>query len=124
MNSLLWALQIVLSIKLVSTAYTHGLRQDKESMQEAIRKMGAAARPLLAAAATGMLLGAAGLILPGVMGLASWLTPWVAAILAGMMLASMVLHILAREKPKVWVSLILCAMAMALAYGRWAVAPL
>ncbi len=124
MNSLLWALQIILSIKLVSAAYTHGLRQDKESIQEAIQKLGAVARPLLAVAATGMLLVAAGLILPGVMGTASWLTPWIAAILAAALLASIVFHVMARKNPKIWVSLILCAMAGIVAYGRWMAAPL
>jgi len=39
-------------------------------------------------------------------------------------LVSVAVHFTAREKPEIWVSLILCAMAMALAYGRWVVAPL
>jgi hypothetical protein len=122
MNGLLWALQIILSIKLVSVAYTHGLRQDQESMQEAIRKMGAVARPMLALAAIGTMLGAAGLILPEMVGGMSWLTPWIAAILAGMLLVSIIFNGLARDKPKIWDSLILCAMAAAVAYGRWGAA--
>jgi hypothetical protein len=123
MNSILWVLQIILSIKLVSAAYTHGLRQDKASMQEAIRKVGDLARPMLAIAAGGTLLSAAGLIIPGALGVMSWLTPWIAAVVAGMLLASIVLHVRGREKPKIWVSLILCAMAVAVAYGRWVMAP-
>ena len=122
MNTVFWVLQIILSIKLVSVAYTHGLRQDKASMQEAIRKFGDLARPMLAIAAAGTLLGAAGLIIPGALGVMSWLTPWIAAILAGMLLVSIVLHVRGREKPKIWVSLTLCAMAVAVAYGRWVVA--
>jgi hypothetical protein len=39
------------------------------------------------------------------------------------LLLSIVFHVLAREKPKIWISLILCALALALAYGRWMVAP-
>ena len=123
MNSILWVLQIILSIKLISVAYTHGLRQDKASMQEAIEKFGDLARPMLAMVAISTLLGAAGLIIPGALGVMSWLTPWVAAILAGMLLVSIVLHVRGREKPKIWVSLILCVMAVAVAYGRWVVAP-
>ncbi len=83
MNSILWVLQIILSIKLISVAYTHGLRQDKTSMQEAIQKFGDLARPMLAIAAGGTLLGAAGLIIPGALGVMSWLTPWTAAIWPG-----------------------------------------
>jgi len=123
MNTVFWVLQIILSIKLVSVAYTHGLRQDKASMQEAIRKFGDLARPMLAIAAGGTLLGAAGLVIPGALGEMSWLTPWIAAVVVGMLLVSIVLHVRGREQPKIWVSLILCAMAVAVAYGRWGVAP-
>jgi hypothetical protein len=123
MNSILWVLQIILSIKLVSAAYTHGLRQDKTSMQEAIQKFGDLARPMLAMVAISTLLGAAGLIIPGALGEMSWLTPWIAAVVAGMLLVSIVLHVRGREQPKIWVSLILCAMAVAVAYGRWVMAP-
>jgi hypothetical protein len=123
MNSILWVLQIILGIKLVSVAYTHGLRQDKTSMQEAIRKVGVLARPTLVMVAISTLLGATGLIIPGALGVMSWLTPWTAAILAGMLLVSIVLHVRGREKPKIWVSLILCAMAVVVAYGRWVVEP-
>ena len=123
MNKVFWVLQIILSIKLVSVAYTHGLRQDKASMQEAIQKFGDLARPMLAIAAGGTLLGAAGLVIPGALGEMSWLTPWIAAVVVGMLLVSIVLHVRGREQPKIWVSLILCAMAVAVAYGRWVVAP-
>ena len=80
MNNILWALQIILSIKLVSVAYTHGLRQDKTSLQEAIQKWDAVARPMLTLVAICSLLGAAGLIIPAALGVMSWLTPWTAAI--------------------------------------------
>jgi uncharacterized membrane protein YphA (DoxX/SURF4 family) len=123
MNSILWVLQIILSIKLVSVAYTHGLRQDKTSMQEAIQKWGALARPMLAVAAICTLLCAAGLIIPAAVGVMSGLTPWIAAILAGILLVSIGLHVKGRDKPNIWVSLILCALAAGVAYGRWVVAP-
>ena len=123
MNNILWALQIILSIKLVSVAYTHGLRQDQKSLQEAIQMIGAPARPMLALVAICTLLGAAGLIIPAALGVMSWQTPWTAAILAGMLLLSIVFHVRGREKPKIWVSLILFAMAALVAYGRWVAAP-
>jgi uncharacterized membrane protein YphA (DoxX/SURF4 family) len=123
MNTFLWILQIVLSIKFLSAAYTHALRQDKQEMRLGMQKMGAPARPLLVLVAVGLCLGSAGLVLPGVMDTLTWLTPWAAATLAGMMLASIIFHHISRDHPKVWVSLILFALCALVAYGRWVIAP-
>jgi uncharacterized membrane protein YphA (DoxX/SURF4 family) len=117
--TLLYILQIILCIKLVSVAFTHGLRQDKSTMQEAIAKIGAPARPILMVVAILTLVGAIMLVLPVAISSLSWLTPWSAAILAGILLLSIGFHIKGREKPKIWVSLILCAMAAVVAYGWW-----
>ena len=124
-NTLLWALQIVLCIKLlsVSVAFTHGFRQDQTKMQQAMRKLGDAAGPLLTLVALAALLVAAGLILPAATAALNWLTPVAAAVLAVMMLSSIGLHVSARETPNIPVSLILCAMAAFVAYGRWALGP-
>ncbi len=124
MNTVLWIIQIILSIKLISTAFIHALRQDKPEVQAAIHKLGAPARPLLYLAALGSLLGGLGLLLPALSGVPGWLAPWAAAVTAGMLLASLVFHLLSREKPKVWVSLILFALAAFAAYGRFILAPL
>jgi len=47
MNIVLWALQIVLALKFVSVAYTHGFRADQTKMQRGNQRLGAVARPLL-----------------------------------------------------------------------------
>ena len=47
MDMALWIIQIILSIKLVTVSYTHGLRQSQPTMQEAIQKMGKFSPPLL-----------------------------------------------------------------------------
>ena len=119
--TILYILQIILGIKLVSVAFTHGLRQDKSTMQEAIAKIGAPARPILMVVAVLTLVNAIMLVLPIAIRSLSWLTPWSAAILAGILGLSIVFHVIGREKPKIWVSLILCAMAAAVAYGWWMV---
>jgi hypothetical protein len=124
MNTFLWTLQIILCIKFISVAFTHAFRRDKAEMQGAIHKLGSPARPMLTLAALGMFLGAISLVLPAIIPALAWLAPWAAAFLALVLLASIGLHVLSRERPKIWVSLILFALAAIVAYGRWAMVPL
>jgi hypothetical protein len=122
-NTVLWALQIVLSLKFLSVAYTHGLRTDQTKMQQGIERFGAGARPLLSVIALCAFLGAVGLLMPAATGIMAWLIPWVAALLALMMLLSIGFHVRCREAPNIVVSLVLFAMAAFVAYGRWVIAP-
>jgi hypothetical protein len=122
-NIVLWIVQAILAIKLLTTAFTHGLRHDKPTLREAIQKYGLGAGPMLYLAALGTLLVALGLVLPGLLG-AGWLVSPMAAAAAVMLLVSIYFHIRAREKPNIIVSIILCALAAFVAYGRWALAPL
>jgi len=124
MNIALWTIQIILSIKLMTTAYSHGLRQDQTAMQEARVKLGRPGRALLYATAIGTAAGALGLILPGVIGTAGWMTPAAAAMMGAMLLGSILCHVRSREKPKIFVSIVLFGFAALVAYGRWAVMPL
>jgi len=124
MNIVLWALQIVLALKFVSVAYTHGFRADQTKMQRGNQRLGAVARPLLILIALCSFLGGAGLILPGALGILTWLTPLAAALLALMMLGAIKFHVTCCEKPKIAVDLVLFALAVFVAYGRWVIAPL
>ena len=123
MNTVLWILQIVLCLKFVSTAYTHGFRRDQAKWQQGMQRMGAAARPLLTLTAVLVLLGGVGLILPAATGILPWLTPVSAALLAVMMLVAVGLHVGCRETPNIVPGLVLFALAAFLAYGRWVLAP-
>ena len=80
--------------------------------------MGPSAPLLLNLSAVAGLLGALGLILPGLLGTAVWITPFSAAILAVMLMVSIFLHRRSRDDPKIFVSLVLCAMALFVLYGR------
>lgn len=122
-NTALWILQIVLCLKFVSTAYTHGFRRDQAKWQQGMQRMGAAARPLLTLIALLVLMGGAGLILPAATGILTWLTPLSAAVLAVMMLVAVGLHVGCRETPNVVAGLVLFALAAFVAYGRWVIAP-
>ena len=124
MNILLWVLQIVLAIKFVSVAYTHGLRPDPAKMQRGRERLGGTARPLLALVALSAFLCAVALVLPAATGVAAWLTPWAAMLLALMMLAAVGFHLACRENPKTVVSLVLFVLSAFVAYGRWVIAPL
>jgi uncharacterized membrane protein YphA (DoxX/SURF4 family) len=123
MNIALWILQIILGIKLISASFSHSLGQSKPTMQEAIGKMGLLSRPMLILASIGTFIGTAGLILPGLLKWAAWLTPVTAGLDAIMLLCSIFFHLRAREKPMIFVSLVLFAFAVFVAYGRWALVP-
>jgi hypothetical protein len=123
MNIVLWILQAVLAVKLLASAYSHALRPDPGKMQRGLQRLGAAARPLLILSALCMILGAVSLVLPGALGIWPWLTPWAAAVLALLMLVGAGFHLGCRDKPNVWVGMVLFALAAFLAVGRWVLAP-
>ena len=120
MDTVLWVVQAILAIKLISTAWTHGLRQSQPDMAAAMQKMGRSAPLLHGLTAAGTLAGALGLILPGLLGAAGGVSAVAAALLAIMLLASAGLHARSRAKPNLFVSLILAALAAFVAYGRGA----
>jgi hypothetical protein len=119
MNIALWIVQIILAIKLISVSFTHAFQQSLPTMQEAIHRLGRFSRPILYLVAFTTCVGALGLILPGALGASPRITPITAGILSILLLVSLFFHINSREKPKIFVSLVLFALAAFLAYGRW-----
>ena len=107
MNTFLWALQIILSIKFITAAFTHAFRQEKPTLQYGIQKMGPRSKPILAAVSVLLAIDAVFLILPRALGWDPMLTVYAAALGALLMLGSVLLHLKCRETPKVWVSVIL-----------------
>lgn len=113
MNIILWVIQAIIAIKLVTVVITHGLQQSKSTMRDAIEKSGGNPKRLLYAIAGLSLLAAIGVLLPVQFGVFP-------LIYAGViLLASIPFHLRCREKPKVFVSLILFLMVCAVYYGRW-----
>ena len=123
MNIALWIIQIILGIKLITVSYTHGFRQSQPTMQETIQKMGKVSQPILYVIVACTFIGTMGLILPGVLGLSTWITPVTAALLSIMLLFSIFFHSRYRETPKIFVSLVLFALAAYVTYGWWALIP-
>jgi hypothetical protein len=116
-------LQIILAIKLLTVTLTHGLQQGKPTIQEASLMMGPLGRPLLILAAAVTFLGTLGLILPGLLGASSTIIVVSAVLIAVFLLVSIFFHLRSREKPKIFVSLVLFAFAGFIAYGRWMLMP-
>jgi hypothetical protein len=123
MNVALWIIQIILGIKLMTVSYTHGFRQSQPAMQEAMQKIGKFSQPILYFIAICTVIGSIGLILPGVIGAFARITSVTAGILSLLLLISIFFHIRCRERPKIFVSVILFAFAVFVAYGRWAPVP-
>jgi UPF0716 family protein affecting phage T7 exclusion len=119
MHAVLWVLQIILGIKLLSVSYSHGLRQTQPTMQDAMQKMGKPARSLHHVIAICTAAGAIGLILPGILGLSTRIISATAIFLTIVLLSSIFFHVRSRERPNIFVSVILLAFAVVIAYGRW-----
>lgn len=119
MDTVLWVVQAVLAVKLLTAVFSHTLGQSRPVMQTAAAKMGAGARPMLGAAGVLMLAGALGLVLPGLLGGDGRITALAAAALVLTLLGSIPFHLRSRETPNVYVSVILAALAVFVAVGRW-----
>ncbi len=111
MDILLLTLQIILGIKLLATALSHGLQHQKPVMQAAIQKMGGAVRFWLKLVSILCLLGGLGLLLGSALDKISFLATISAGFMAVMLLISIVCHLRSREKPALYADIILFIMA-------------
>jgi hypothetical protein len=123
MDFALWIVQGILAVKLVSVSFTHAFQRSLPSMQEAMQKLGKSSRLILSLVAAATFAGALGLILPGVLHASARITPVTAGTLAVLLLVSLFFHVRSREKPKIFVSLVLFVFAVFVVYGRWAIVP-
>jgi hypothetical protein len=92
-------------------------------MQQAIQKMGGSSGLVHTLVAIFAFIAAAGLILPGLLKFLPQLTVWVAGLTALLMLGSIFFHMKFRDKPNIFVSVILLAMDLFVAYGRLILSP-
>ncbi len=113
MNIVMWVIQAIIAIKLVTVVITHGFQQSKSTMREAIEKSGGNPKPLLYVIGGLSLLAAIGILLPVQFGVFPLIYTGV------ILLASIPFHLRCREKPKVFVSLILFMLVCAVYCGRW-----
>lgn len=69
------------------------------------------------------MLGAVGIILPALTGILPWLTPLAAVGLASDMVGAALTHRRRREYPMIGMNMVLLAMAVFVAYGRFVAVP-
>jgi uncharacterized membrane protein len=122
MDIALWIAQIVLAIGLAATGLTHATRVDQATGRRIWMK--AVPRPLMTTIGILEILGAIGLVLPGLTGIQPWLTPLAASLVVVLMVLAIVFH--ARrsgELPNIVLNVILGAIAAFIAYGRYVLEP-
>jgi uncharacterized membrane protein YphA (DoxX/SURF4 family) len=126
MDMFLWVLQLVLAIVFL----LHGLLflTMTPAREEQLQKRRPDAKPLpklprwfMTFIGVAEVFGAAGLILPGLSGILTWLTPLAAAGLMLPTIGAVALHASRREPQQVVVTGILVVLTLFVAYMRWQV---
>jgi uncharacterized membrane protein YphA (DoxX/SURF4 family) len=123
MNIVLWALQVLTGLAFVAAGYSHGLRHEQMKTQQGGQWVGDIPHPLRIFISICEILGGIGLVLPGLTGILTWLTPLAGALLALVMLLAAVFHLMRREYPNIAFNLVLFVLAAAVAYGRFVLLP-
>lgn len=123
MNLVLWVLQIVVALVFL-LAGTVKLTQPVERLGKTMQFVKEVPEWLVRFIGLVELIGALGLILPALTGIASWLTLWAAIGLALVMLLATTYHTHKTEYNRVGVTLILLGLAMVVAIGRYVITPL
>jgi uncharacterized membrane protein YphA (DoxX/SURF4 family) len=122
MDTVLWILQLLLALAFVGAGINHVMQRGGGSGRMAW--MLAVPKPLLTTIGILEIAGAAGLVLPPVTGIALWLTPLAATLLALVVVFAAVFHLRRdREGMNAAMNLVLAALAAFVAYGRLVLAP-
>jgi uncharacterized membrane protein YphA (DoxX/SURF4 family) len=124
-NGALWIGQALLALGLLAVWYGHGIVFDRTATRPGMSWMNAVGRTPMRAIGWIELLGAAGLILPGLTRVLTWLTPTAAASVVVLMVFAVIFH--ARrpgEGRNIANNVFLGVLAALIAYGRFVVASL
>lgn len=129
MNIVLWILQVFLAVVFAVHGWVYATwSASKLEAQHARLHPGSEPMGLPPAFNTFIgiceLLGAVGLILPGLTGILTWLTPLAAAGLAIVMIGAAVTHLSKHENSTAVLTVVLIAICVIVAYGRWLTIPL
>ncbi|MCI0708617.1 MAG: DoxX family protein [Chloroflexi bacterium] len=122
MNTRLWGLQIPLATFAGITGVIHfTVPPDLPAPLEWMYDL---STPLHYISGTAEILAALGLVLPGLTGIQTRLTPLAALGLVMVMIGAVVFHITRGEGLNIVVNVFIGAMAAVVAYGRWQISPL
>ena len=122
MHVILWILQGVLAVIFAIAGVTHFL--PPEALPEAMRGVAELPAGVPYFIGTVEILAALGLILPGLTGIQTRLTPLASAGLILVMVGAIVWHAQREEFPNIVLNVILAVIAVFVAYGRWRLRPL
>lgn len=123
MNNLLWVLQVVFGLYFIAVGIMHFAIP--ANLPDVMSWMYDLPQGLHVLSGVAELLGGLGLILPGVTGIQTRLTPLAASGLAVTMVGAAIWHIPRGEiVPNVFLTLLNAAIMAFIAYGRWQLVPL
>ena len=117
MNLALWAVQVLLALVFLASG-TMKLIRPKEALLDKMRVLEPISPLAIKGIALAEVLGAIGLLLPPLVGVAVGLVPWAAFGLACVMVGAMIAHGQRSEWPVVAVNAVLFAAAVFVMYGR------
>ena len=123
MNVALWIVQILLAIVFLMAGVLK-VTQSKSKLAENMKFVEDFSGGQVRLIGALEILGALGLVLPGVTGILPWLTPLAATGLALTMVGAIITHLGRKEYPNIISNVILLLMAVFVAYGRFFVEPL
>jgi uncharacterized membrane protein YphA (DoxX/SURF4 family) len=117
MNGMLWIFQRLLALVLLITG-TMKIIRPKEQLAAQMGWVNDVSEPVIRLIGFVEILGAAGLILPSVTGILSWLTPLAAAGLALTMVGATLIHYWRKELTMVGLKTVLLVLALLVVVGR------
>jgi uncharacterized membrane protein len=120
-NIPLWILQIVVALAFLVIGYSHSIGYERSIANPRLVWMQALPVNFVRAVGVLAIAGSLGLILPALTGIAPWLTPIAALMLALLMACAIAFHLTRREFPHLAFNAILGVIATAIAYGRFVV---
>ena len=118
MNAALWTVQVILAIMFVMAGAVK-LMKDKGELAEKMGWVEDFSQSTIRLIGTAEIMGAIGLIAPALTGIAPILTPLAASGLAVVAMGAMVVHVRRREYPAALMTIMLAAMSVFVAWGRF-----
>ncbi|MCR6493666.1 DoxX family protein [Cellulomonas sp. P24] len=118
MNTVLWILQSLLALAFLAAGGMK-LSQPKERLETTMGWVADVSAPMVRFIGTVEVLGALGLILPAATGIATVLTPLAAVGLGLVMVGAAVTHARRSEPQQIVVNVVLLAIAVVIAWGRF-----
>ncbi len=118
MNAALWAVQVILAIMFMM-AGAMKLMKTKEELAEKMGWVDDFSQSTIRLIGAAEVMGAVGLVLPALTGIVPILTPLAASGLAVITMGAMVVHLRRREYPMALMGMMLAAMSVFVAWGRF-----